>query len=123
MGQDLEEWTHVEFFAYPSDTPTFIIAPPGNAHWRAIELAEMVKNYGRRLVAVVKHDNHRIIEHADFTLPVIGDVREEFSPLVYHIAADFFACFLAESTGRHLFQSDNAEFQANNRRYLARDRM
>jgi len=123
VGQDLEEWTHVEFFAYPSDTPTFIIAPSGNSHWRAIDLADMAKNYGRRVVAVVKEDDQRIIKHADFVLPVIGDVREEFSPLVYHIAADFFACFIAERLGRHLFQSDNAEFQANNHRYLARDRM
>ncbi len=123
VGQDLEEWTHVEFFAYPTDTPTFIIAPPGKSHWRAIDLADMAKNYGRRVVVVVKKDDHRIIKHADFVLPVIGNVREEFSPLVYHIAVDFFACFLTESVGRHLFQSDNMEFQAYNRRYLARDRI
>jgi len=123
MGQDLEEWTHVEFFAYPQDTPTFLIAPPGKSHWRAIELADMVKSFGRRLVAVVNEKDHEIIQHADFVLPVIGDVREEFSPLVYHVAADYFSCYLTDYLGRHLFQSDNDEFQQANRRYLARDRI
>ena len=123
MGQDLEEWTHVEFFAYPQDAPTFLIAPPGRSHWRAIELADMVKSYGRRLVAVVQEGDQEITQHADHVLPVVGDVREEFSPLVYHIAADTFSCYLTEILGRHLFQSDNEEFQKANRRYLARDRI
>jgi len=122
-AQDLEEWTHVEFFAYPAATPTFIIAPPGKSHWRAIDLAEMAGSFGRRVVALVKEDDHRMIEQAEFVLPLVGDVREAFSPLVYHIGVDFFACFLAEGLGRHLFQSDNAAFQASNQRYLARDRI
>ena len=31
MGQDLEEWWHVERFAYPLDMPVFLIAPPGRS--------------------------------------------------------------------------------------------
>ncbi|MBA3943249.1 MAG: hypothetical protein H0X37_01650 [Herpetosiphonaceae bacterium] len=42
-----------------------------------------------------------------WVFPVIGDVREEFSPLVYHIGADLFASFVAEDLGRMLFQSDD----------------
>src|SRR5438094_6579557 len=38
-GQDLEEWWHVERFAYPADMPVFVIAPPGRSHWRAGDLA------------------------------------------------------------------------------------
>jgi glucosamine--fructose-6-phosphate aminotransferase (isomerizing) len=43
FGQDLEEWAHVENLAYPDDMPTFIIAPPGRSHWRAVKLAELAK--------------------------------------------------------------------------------
>ncbi|MGL4650097.1 MAG: SIS domain-containing protein, partial [Caldilineaceae bacterium] len=31
IGQDLEEWSHVERFAYPDNTPLFVIAPPGRS--------------------------------------------------------------------------------------------
>jgi glucosamine--fructose-6-phosphate aminotransferase (isomerizing) len=39
LGQDLEEWGHVERFAYPVAMPVFVIAPPGRSHWRAGDLA------------------------------------------------------------------------------------
>ena len=106
MGQDLEEWWHVERFAYPDSTPTFIIAPPGRGYWRAVEMAKTAKEMGRRIIAVVHHQDKEIAPLADFVLPVMGDVREEFSPLVYHVAGDLFASYLAESLGRLLFQTD-----------------
>ena len=34
VGQDLEEWSHVERYAYPDDMPIFVIAPPGRSHRR-----------------------------------------------------------------------------------------
>jgi glucosamine--fructose-6-phosphate aminotransferase (isomerizing) len=83
----------------------------------------MVKSYGRRLAAVVKEDDHEITGHADFVIPVVGEVREAFSPLIYHVAADYFSCFLTETLGRHLFQSDNEPFMEANRQFLARDRI
>ncbi len=111
VGQDLEEWWHVEKFAFPADIPVFIIAPPGRSHWRAVELAETAKMLGRRIVAVVKDDDKEIASLADFVLPVAGEVREEFSPLVYHVAADLFASYLTENLGRMLFQTDNPAFR------------
>lgn len=107
VGQDLEEWSHVERFAYPRDMPTFIIAPPGRSHWRAVELAKMASDLGRRVAAIVRDGDEELARHADWVLPVMGDVREEFTPLVYHIGADLFASFLAERLGRLPFQADN----------------
>lgn len=107
VGQDLEEWSHVERFAYPHDMPTFIIAPPGRSRWRAVELAKMAKDLGRRVTAIVRDGDDEVSQYADWVLPVMGDVREEFTPLVYHIGADLFASFLAERLGRLPFQSDN----------------
>ncbi len=107
VGQDLEEWSHVERFASPRDMPTFVIAPPGRSHWRAVELAKMAKDLGRRVTAIVRDGDDEVAQHADWVLPVVGDVREEFTPLVYHIGADLFASFLAERLGRRPFQADN----------------
>ena len=52
MGQDLEEWWHVERFAYPVDMPVFVLAPPGRSHWRAGEVAATARGLGRRVIAV-----------------------------------------------------------------------
>jgi glutamine---fructose-6-phosphate transaminase (isomerizing) len=106
IGQDLEEWAHVERFAYPDDIPTFIIAPPGAGYWRAVDLAKSAKSLGRKIIAVVHKDDTEIAPLADFVFRVEGDVREEFSSLAYHIPADLFASSLAEIQGKFLFQSD-----------------
>ncbi len=123
MGQDLEEWSHVEFFAYPDCMPVFIIAPSGNSHWRAVELAEMAKSYGHPTVVITSPENAEIIEYADFLFPVPGEIREEFSPFVYHIGVDFFAYYLTKELDRYLFKSDNRPFQKLNEAYQKRDRI
>jgi glucosamine--fructose-6-phosphate aminotransferase (isomerizing) len=112
VGQDLEEWWHVERFALPANMPIFVVAPPGRSHWRATNVAEVAKSLGKRVIAVVQDGDTEITRHADFVLPVMGDVREEFSPLVYHIAGDLMGSFLAEALGRKLFQTDNPAFRA-----------
>jgi len=109
MGQDLEEWAHVERFAYPDNTPIFIIAPTGKGYWRAVDLAKSAKDLGRRILAVVNSDEKEITRLADFVFPVIGGVREEFSPLIYQIAAALFASYLTEELGRNPFQTNRPE--------------
>ncbi len=42
-------------------------------------------------------------------LPVQGEVREEFSPLLYPLFANYVASYLAARLGRSLFQSDRPE--------------
>ena len=106
IGQDLEEWAHVERFAYPDDMPVVIIAPPGRSHWRAVKLADLVKKLGRRLAVVVQDGDDEIAQLADYVFPVMGEVREELTPLVYHIPSNFFASRITENLGRMLFQSD-----------------
>jgi len=112
VAQDLEEWAHVERFTYPMDAPTVIIAPPGRSYWRAVDLAQTARKLGRRLIAVVEEGDTQIAPLADFVFPVVGRVREEFSPLVYHVSANLFAARLAEALGRMLFQTDNPIVQA-----------
>ncbi|MCC6904311.1 MAG: SIS domain-containing protein [Anaerolineae bacterium] len=107
IGQDLEEWAHVERFARPNDMPTVIVGPQGKSHWRAVEVAKAAKAVGRRVAVVASKNDKELADLADFVFPVVGDVREEFSPLVYHIASDYMAYYMAEALGRMCFQSDN----------------
>ena len=109
MGQDLEEWWHVERFAYPVDMPVFVIAPPGRSHWRAQSVAATARGLGRRVIAVTHEDDTEVTRHAHMVLPVQGEVREEFSPLIYHLFASYVAAHVAERLGRCPFQSDRPE--------------
>jgi glucosamine--fructose-6-phosphate aminotransferase (isomerizing) len=111
VGQDLEEWAHVERFAYPTNMPVFIIAPPGRSYQRAAKLAHAAHHYGRRVVAVINDGDTEISPHVDYVFPIPGYIREEFSPLVFHIATNFFASYLTEYLERKPFQSDKPEIR------------
>ena len=119
MGQDLEEWWHVERFAYPVDMPVFVLAPPGRSHWRAGEVAATARGLGRRVIAVAHKDDTEVTRHAHTVLPVQGEAREEFSPLVYHVFASYVAAAVAERLGRGLFQSDRPELLRSLNEYYA----
>jgi glucosamine--fructose-6-phosphate aminotransferase (isomerizing) len=119
IGQDLEEWWHVERFAYPVDMPVFVIAPPGRSYWRAGDLAATARALGRRVIAVTHKDDTEVTRHAHFVLSVQGEVREEFSPLLYHLFASYVASYLAERLGRSLFQSDRPELLQSVNEYYA----
>jgi glutamine---fructose-6-phosphate transaminase (isomerizing) len=105
-GQDLEEWAHVERWAYPEDMPFFVISPPGRSRWRAAGVAATARELGRRVIAVAPTDDSEIADHARALLPVSGQVREEFSVLLYHIFASYLASYLATRLGRLPFQAD-----------------
>jgi glucosamine--fructose-6-phosphate aminotransferase (isomerizing) len=119
LGQDLEEWWHVERFAYPLEMPVFIIAPPGRSYWRAGDLAATARALGRRVIAVIHKDDTEVTRHAHAALPVQGDAREEFSPLLYPLFASYVASYLAERLGRSLFQSDRPELLRSVNEYYA----
>lgn len=105
-GQDLEEWCHVESLAYPDDMPVFVIAPPGRSHWRAAELAALARRQGRQVIAITDAADTGVTASASAQLPVQGQVREEFSPLLYHVFAGYLASYLAERLRRLPFQAD-----------------
>lgn len=104
-GQDLEEWSHVERFAYPLDTPVFVIAPPGRSLSRAADLATQARSLGRRVIAITPEARTEVTRHAHTVLPVHGTVREEFSPLLFHLFAAYTACYLTKRLGRTPFQT------------------
>ena len=109
VGQDLEEWAHVERFAHPRDLPDMplvVIAPPGRSRWRAAPLAELGCRLGRRVAVAAAAGDEEMSAHADFVFPVMGEVREAFSPLVYHLVFNHFASYLTTALGRMCFRTD-----------------
>jgi glucosamine--fructose-6-phosphate aminotransferase (isomerizing) len=84
-------------------------APLGRSHWRAGDLAATARGLGRRVIAVTHQDDTEVTRHASAVLPVHGEVREEFSPVLYHLFANYVASYVAARLGRLLFQSDRPE--------------
>ncbi len=104
FGQDLEEFAHVENLCYPDNMPIVIFAAKGNSHWRAIEIANLSKSLGKRVMVV--GDGELLNNGFDFIISLPDTVREEFSPLYFHVISDYLAGYLTEELGRKLFRSD-----------------
>jgi len=58
---------------------------------------------------VVHKDDTAVTRHAYAVFPVQGAVREEFSPLLYHLFAHYVASYVTARLGRSLFQSDRPD--------------
>lgn len=111
-AQDLEEWVHIEHHAYPTESPVYVVAPPGRSHDRAKKLINLLKLLGHPVMAVVANDDVEINSRADFSFEIKGKVQEEYTPLVYHIPANYFACYLAQALNRYPFMQDNEELKS-----------
>jgi glucosamine--fructose-6-phosphate aminotransferase (isomerizing) len=105
VGQDTEEWAHLQYFVNDApSTPTFLISPGARGHGRMAELMEPLKRIGRTVVAVVPEGDTAISTGADWTLPVVGNVPEIFSPMVYAVAGELFSAHLSQVIGEPPFR-------------------
>jgi glucosamine--fructose-6-phosphate aminotransferase (isomerizing) len=110
-AQDLEEWWHVERFAYPVDMPVIIIAPPGATGADAARSALNARGLGRRVIAVCAREATDIGVHAHAVLPVMGFLREALAPIASHPALTLVAAQEALILGRRPFQQDDPEIR------------
>ncbi len=106
VGQELEEWWHVERMADPADMSIFVIVTERSAV-RATQIAAAAQARGRRVFIVAPWDAPPVLDGCP-VLPVAPGVPEELSPLAYqgfgvHVAAD-----LARELGRRAFEGGNA---------------
>jgi glucosamine--fructose-6-phosphate aminotransferase (isomerizing) len=104
-AQDIEEWAHIQFFNRQEHTPTCVIVPPGRSVDRALELLPYVKGIGRPTLAVASSAQSLLPTQADVVLPVPQTVPEVFSPLVYCLAGELLAYYLAEVQAAEFFQA------------------
>ena len=104
LGQDTEEWGHLQYFARAEKTPTFLITAAGRDHSRMLEVATAAKQIGRRVVAICPEEAKEITELADaaFTFP---KVSEMFSALVTQVAGELFAAYRAEVLDEPFFRN------------------
>ncbi|HEX6387060.1 MAG TPA: hypothetical protein VF177_20540, partial [Anaerolineae bacterium] len=97
VAQDTEEWAHLEYFARGVATPTFLISAGGRDESRALEIATAAQTIGRR-VAIIAPISSALAQsrHKDVLLPLIGSIRECFSPLLACLPGTLFAAYRAQ---------------------------
>ena len=105
LGQDVEEWAHLQYFARQADTPTFLISAGGRDLSRMGEVATAARQIGRRVAAVVPASAVSITSQAACTLALPEGLREAFSPVISAIPASLFAANRAEGIGEPFFRA------------------
>lgn len=104
LGQDVEEWAHLQYFAKKVGTPTFIISAGDRDLSRAEEIGVAAKQIGRQLAVISPQSASNLIASADFHFP-IPQVKEMFSPLITAIPGELFAAYLAEEKKEPYFRA------------------
>ena len=105
IAYDLEEWAHLEYFARPKATPTFIISIGGRDQGRAIEVARAAKSIGREVVIISPIGSELSkTEYEVVQMPLIGNAREFFSPILSCIPGLLFAASRAASISEPYFR-------------------
>lgn len=104
LGQDLEEWAHLQYFARAVSTPTFIITAGERDLSRAHEIAVAAQTIGRRVAAIIPENLDRL-GNLDAPALRFARVREVFSPLVACIPGMCFAAYRAEIIGEPYFRA------------------
>ncbi len=111
MGQESEEWAHLQYFTSTDpSTPTFLISPGYRGHERVGHLMEPLGRLGRTSVAIVPDGDTVVAPGADWVLPVVGPVREAFTPMVYATATELFSAYLADVIGEPFFRRTNPTY-------------
>lgn len=104
LGQDLEEWAHLQYFTREAATPTFYISTAKRDLPRAVEVVEAAKIIGRQVVAIVPGSDRQAVNQVDFVLPLADGMPEVFAPLVAAIPGELFAAHRADLIGETFFR-------------------
>jgi glucosamine--fructose-6-phosphate aminotransferase (isomerizing) len=93
-GQDVEEWAHVEYFAEPANTPTWLLSSGGRSHSREDEIASAAQAI-ERCWAVSRWQGHSRWS---------SETREVLSPLALWPGPAAFANRVASHLGEKPFR-------------------
>jgi len=103
IGQDLEEWAHLQYFGKTNDTLTFLISADERDSSRAAEVKTAMQAIGRRVVSVDPQMS-MLGYNAFANLPYVP-CPEAFAPLVACIPPMLFAAYRAELLGEPYFRA------------------
>lgn len=104
LGQDTEEWAHLQYFAREVDTPTICITAADRDLSRVDEVIVAAKQLGRRVAVICPETANSLIEKADFAF-TFSPVSEMFSALVTQIPGELFAAYRADLLGEPFFRN------------------
>lgn len=104
LGQETEEWAHLQYFARSAPTPTFFISAADRDRSRMAEAAVAAKAVGRRIAAITSTANAALSDIADAAFVWPAEVRELFSPLIAAIPGELFAAYRAEVVQEPFFR-------------------
>ena len=104
LGQDAEEWAHLQYFVKEPATPTFFINAGDRDIRRVVEVVEAARAIGRRVSVIAPPESEALINQVDAVLPLAGGVREVFSPVITAIPGELFAAYRAEVVGEPFFR-------------------
>lgn len=105
LGQDTEEWGHLQYFARQADTPTFLISAGDRDLSRMTEIAVAARQVGRRVAAVVPASASSITASANSVMPLAEGVREMFAPVISAIPGSLFAAYRSDAIGEPFFRN------------------
>lgn len=95
VGQDVEEWAHLQYFAHTDATPTFLVSAYDRDASRAQEVKVAMQTIGCRVIEVSPQ--------ADAAMRTAA-YPEVFAPLVMGIPLMLFAAYRAEVKGEVYFR-------------------
>ncbi len=105
LGQDMEEWAHLQYFAKKVSTPTFILTAADRDATRAQEILTAANTLGRRTAVVAPGSASSLLSNADAKFPIADGVREMFSPVITAIPTSLFAAYRAEVLDEPYFRA------------------
>jgi glutamine---fructose-6-phosphate transaminase (isomerizing) len=106
LGQDTEEWAHLEYYLCAGDTLTVVVSAGDRDRSRALEVLAAARGAGSRTAAVVPAHLGGAAAGVDRVLPFADGVREAFSPVVAAIPGELLAASRADRVGAVFFGRD-----------------
>lgn len=107
VAQQLEEWAHEQYFCCTPGTVTIVLAPLGASTDRAREQLQAVRDMRGTAVVVCSAADEDTAALADIVLPVVGEVREDLSPLIYLAAGELIAYSFASTADKVMLGFDD----------------
>ena len=103
LGQDTEEWSHLQYFIADNTIPAVLLSADGFDADRMAEVARAAQSIGRPLALVSTEDAAEIRQYVDTLLPIPRHVPERYASIVYSIPGELLAAARAASIGSAYF--------------------
>jgi glucosamine--fructose-6-phosphate aminotransferase (isomerizing) len=104
MGQDLEEWAHLQYFARNVSTPTFVISAGERDGTRAVEVVTAAQTIGRCVAVITPQEKLSMFPMDVVKIPIANSVREMFQSILTILPGSMLAAYRAETLSQPYFR-------------------